>query len=425
MIETINILKGQEKYLTGKIDKMNRKALKINCPEMTLTFGEEFVQKWTDEYGRKHVTVKVPATLDYEIPIIDGWKLISVFDAYQAEPKIQKDIEGNCRAPGPFETIVTTSTVPGETLPISAADKKEIHCDHCGHNRNRNHSMLMQNVHTDEYMEVGSTCIRDFFGHDPVAFMRYASWSFEGMINEIPEEESEFQGGGRVTFLDLKETLIYASATIRKYGWMSKGKAYEQSCGSTADEVIEQMFPPSSMAEADRVKIDDRDKEIAEKTIEYFISNPDLTNDYVNNCNKICRIGYVPFKHLGLTVSMIPSYNRTVFEKKDAAADTSEFVGNTGDKLKDIEAEVVYSKELQGDYGVKVLYIFKGTDGNTYKTFYSGTKWTAYQGDEVIIAGTVKAHNEYKGKKATMLTRCFAKVTKEANEENWQAAEAA
>ena len=412
MIETLNILKGQEKYLTEKIAKMNRKAVKIDCPEMTLTFGEDIVQKWTDEYGRKRVTIKVPATLDYEIPIIDGWKLISTFDAYQTVPTETK----------PSEVIVTTSTVPGETLPISAADKTEIHCDHCGHNRYRTHSMLMQNVHTDEYMEVGSTCIRDFFGHDPVAFMRYASWSFEGLVNELPEEEAGFGGGGRITALDLNELLIYTSATIRKYGWMSKGKAYETGQGSTADEVMEQMFPPTSMKEADRITIEDRDKEVAEAAVKHWIDNPDLGNDYVNNCNKLARLGYVPFKHLGLAVSMVPSYNRAAFELKDAAEDTSEFVGTPGDKLTGIEAEVVFSKELASDYGPKVLYIFKGKDGNTYKTFYSGSKWTAYAGDEVILNGTVKAHNDYKGKKATMLTRAFAKVTKEANEENWQGA---
>jgi hypothetical protein len=124
-------------------------------------------------------------------------------------------------------------------------------------------------------------------------------------------------------------------------------------------------------------------------------------------------LGYVPYKHWGLTVSMLPSAQRALAEAKAAADDTSEYVGTTGDKLQGIEAECVFQRDLHSDWGVKTLYIFKGTDGNAYKTFYTGNKWSAMTGDTVLINGTVKAHDEYKGKKSTLLTRCFAKVTKD------------
>lgn len=409
MIETINILKGQEDYLQEKIDKLNRKAIKIGCPVMTLTFGEDIIRKYRDEYGRKRVSVKVPATLDYEIPIIDGFELISTFDIYPTAP----DADGN------VENIVTTSTVPGRDLPTKYLDKKEIHCDHCGHNRFRTHSMLMRDVNTGEYKEVGSTCIRDFFGHDPVAFMRWASWDFEGMVNELPEEEAGFGENRNIRFLDLTETLIYTSAVIRKFGWMSKSKAYQTGKEwTTYEEVLLQMFPPTDLKENDRVKIDDRDKEIAEATIAHFAGDDiDLTNDYLSNCNKMTALGYVPMKHVGLTVSMVPSYQRAAAEKKNADESTSEFVGQIWDKLNGIEATVAFSKEINTDYGVSVLYIFKDAAGNDYKTFYTGSKWTCYEGDEVILTGTVKDHQVYQGKKATMLTRCSVKVTKEAEED--------
>jgi hypothetical protein len=404
MIETLDIQAYNKADLADKIAKLNRKAIKIGCPEITLTFGDDIVTKWTDEFGRKHVQVSVPATIDYEIPIIDGWKLISTFDIYAAPESVATS------------SVVTTSTVPGETVPTEFLNKTEIHCDHCGHDRRRNHSMLMQNVDTGEYKEVGSTCVKDFFGHDPVAFLRWASWTFEGIINELPEEEGFGKGGG-CNITDLKETLIYSSATIRDFGWMSKGKAYERGeSWNTADEVENQMFNAKYLNADQKVKIIDRDADVADATIKYFseLTDADLTNDYMANCHKMTVLGYVPNKHMGLVVSMVPSAQRALAEKKEAAADTSEFVGSIGDKLKGIEAEVVFSKELFSDFGVKILYIFKGADGNAYKTFYTGNKWNAYEGDKVILNGTVKAHDEYKGKKATMLTRCFAKVTKEA-----------
>jgi hypothetical protein len=276
--------------------------------------------------------------------------------------------------------------------------------------------MLMLNIRSGQYKEVGSTCIRDFFGHDPVAFMRWASWSFESLIGSLPEEEGF--GGSKRGPEDLRETLIFTSATIRMYGWMSKGKAYKEGKEwFTAEEVANQMSPFVTMKESERVKADDRDREAADATIEYFtkLTDMELTNDYMANCHKMTVLGYVPYKHWGLTVSMLPSAQRALAERKAAADDTSEYVGTIGDKLKGIEAECVFAKDLHSDWGVKTLYIFKGTDGNAYKTFYTGDKWGAYEGDIVTLNGTVKSHDEYKGKKATMLTRCFAKVTNEAN----------
>jgi hypothetical protein len=405
MNETLEIQKYKAAALADKIDKLNRKAAKIGCPTMTLTIGEDIVRNWTDEFGCRQIQVTVEATLDYEIPIIDGWKLISTFDIYAA-----------ANAGEEYIPVVTTSTVPGETLPPGYLIKTEIHCDHCGHNRRRTHSMLMLHIETGEYKEVGSTCVKDFFGHDPVAFMRWASWSFEALINEIPEDKDEFAKG--ISFAGLKETLIYTSATIRKFGWMSKGKAFEQGKDwNTADEVQNQMFNAKYLNASERVEIEDRDIALAEATIKYFSELSDISNDYMANCHKMTVLGYVPSKHMGLTVSMVPTAKRAIAQAKEAAADTSEFVGTIGDKLAGIEAEVVFSTELASDYGPKILYIFKGTDGNTYKTFYTGSKWEAYEGDKVTLNGTVKKHDVYNGKKATLLTRCFAKVTADGSPE--------
>jgi hypothetical protein len=417
MIETMLIKSHNKDNLTDKINTLNKKAVKIGCLPMTLTFGDDIVTKYFDEDTQRTVVeVTCDATLDYEIPIIDGWKLISTFDIYTARqeaPEIsdldrRTGIEADIPCGDVYVSVVTTSTVPGETVPTAFLNKDEIHCDHCGHNRRRNHSMLMMNVDTNEYKEVGSTCVKDFFGHDPVAFMRWASWDFETMVGELPEDEAGFGNGVSVT--DLKETLIYAAATIRDFGWMSKGKAYDEGKDwNTAYEVENQMFN-KNISECDRVKIDiEKDRATAEATIKYF-SEVDTDNDYMMNCNKMVVLGYVPAKHMGLVVSMVPSAHRALAKVREAKDDTSEFVGNVGDKLKGIKAEVVFLRELQTDYGVSVLYIFAGTDGNTYKTFYTGSTWSVDEGDKVTLNGTVKKHDTYDGKKATLLTRVNVKI---------------
>jgi hypothetical protein len=73
----------------------------------------------------------------------------------------------------------------------------------------------------------------------------------------------------------------------------------------------------------------------------------------------------------------------------------------------EIKVLCVWSREFRTDYGLSVLYIFvEEATGNKFKTFYSGHKWTVYQGETMILKGTVKGHETYKGEKSTSLTRC-------------------
>ena len=119
------------------------------------------------------------------------------------------------------------------------------------------------------------------------------------------------------------------------------------------------------------------------------------------------EIEYVPFKHMGIVCSMIPVYQRHLADLKAAEADSSEHVGEEKDRIWDIKAEVVFKTYTSSDFGTSRLYIFQGEDGNRYKCFYTGATWSAEQGDKVLLTGTVKKHEIYRGKKATMLTRCI------------------
>lgn len=71
-----------------------------------------------------------------------------------------------------------------------------------------------------------------------------------------------------------------------------------------------------------------------------------------------------------------------------------------------MSVECVFDVTVNSMYGTSELYIFVDKDGNKYKTFYSGRGWECETGDKVTLKGTVKKHEEYKGEKATMLTRC-------------------
>lgn len=397
--ETYSIHKSELKKVKKAIDAINRKAKKIGCNPISLSFGAEYKVERRTDYGRKYFIFMVNATVEYEIPKIDGWELISTFDIYA----------------GKANDVVMTSTVPNKTIPPEYLNKTEIHCDHCGHNRNRTHSMLMYNADEARYSEVGSTCIKDFFGHDPSGLLLYAGFDFQGMVGEMDEADDFVVGGRGVSATDLLETLIYTSATIRKFGWVSKKVAFEKSIQATADETLHQMYPPKNMRDDDKIEIEARDTEFAKGCIAYFAElNPPTTNDYLWNCKKVSELGYVPLKHIGLVCSMLPVYQRYMADLKSAEGDTSEHVGTIKDRLKLIPATVSFKKYISSDWGTSCLYVFNGDDSNNYKCFYTGTIWDFEVDDRVLVTGTIKKHEIFKGRKATMLSRCI--VTKEVTD---------
>ena len=391
--ETFPIHKSEIKRVKNGIAAINRKAKKIDCDPIKLTFGDEYKVQRTTDYGRKYFIFMIDATVKYELPIINGWELICTFDIYTGKDN---------------KSVVMTSTVPDKTVPPEYLNKTEIHCDHCGHTRNRTHSMLMHHTETGNYKEVGSTCIKDFFGHDPSRLLIYAGLDFSVMFKDEGHEDGFAVGGRGISATDLLETLIYTSATIRKYGWTSKKKAFEESIQATADELLNQMFPNPNMRDELKVELQERDKTIAEGCIAYFAElKPPTGNDYLWNCIKVAELGYVPLKHIGLVASMIPVYQRHLADLKAAEGDTSTHIGNIKDRLKEIPATVTFKKYFASDFGTSALYIFQGNDDNTYKCFYTGTTWDFEVDDKVLLTGTVKKHDIYKGKKSTMLSRCI------------------
>jgi hypothetical protein len=430
--ETIEIQQDRKGYLIEKIEKLNKKARKLNCPEMVLTFGAERI-RYELQDGRHldkadydnlvgdlnnpnssfrplatNLTVKrtyilIETTLDYEIPIIDGWELICTFDIEEIPDE---------------EPMVLTSKVPDKTIPAEFLNKTEIHCDHCGWNRRRHHSMLMRNIESGEFKEVGSTCIKDFFGHSPRNFLWMAQISFSDIMSQI---ERDHGGAGNFNnyAYDFGTFMGMTAACIREYGWRSRGVAYEHGGCSTSDYVTEQLNPPTRLPRDWKwIEITDEDKELAKATIDHFLALDPEDNDYLVNCCKVAKLGYVPVKQIGVACSMVQTYkkhNKLVQEK--AARPVSNWVGEVGDKLADIIVTCVYETYVESQFGTSHLFIFVDADGNKYKTFYSGHTWNAKSDGSIYnLKGTVKKHEEYKGDKSTMLTRCKAEFLKDETE---------
>lgn len=97
-------------------------------------------------------------------------------------------------------------------------------------------------------------------------------------------------------------------------------------------------------------------------------------------------------------------------DKLRAAESPSEYVGQVGDKIQ-LTLTYTHTAAWENSYGgywsnnVTFLHTFKDENGNVF-TWKTGNCIEADYGDKLVVKGTIKDHNEYKGIKQTVLTRC-------------------
>lgn len=86
----------------------------------------------------------------------------------------------------------------------------------------------------------------------------------------------------------------------------------------------------------------------------------------------------------------------------------SQFVGEIGERLRDIPMQVRNIGGFDSAYGYKWVYTFEDNDGNVYSWFTTSQQAVSV-GMKCIVTGTIKAHVEYKSVFTTQLNRCVIK----------------
>ncbi len=86
----------------------------------------------------------------------------------------------------------------------------------------------------------------------------------------------------------------------------------------------------------------------------------------------------------------------------------SQFVGEIGERLRDIPMRVRNIGGYNSAYGYKWVYTFEDNDGNVYSWFTTSQQAVSV-GMNCIVTGSIKAHVEYKSVFTTQLNRCIIK----------------
>lgn len=341
----------------------------------TVTTRTEFTEP--NEFGvRAEVTYLI---VEGDSPRFDGWTFVAKVEYVNGDP------------------IVTGSPYyEGEQVDRSTLSPNT--CDHCGIKTRRSKTVIVEK--DGERKQVGTTCLKDFLGHDfTVAWVKDPFGEFD--------EEGGYRTGPLMFPVDY--TLALAACVIRQAGFVpasaedkapTKGEVALLYGLGKADWVAEARRKYGTPTEAD--------KATAREALTFGQA---MTggSDYALNLKAVIKETLFAEKYLGLVVSLAGVYLRSKGEeaqrKAEADAITEALYAEPKTKVEFEKATVgrIIGFETQWGYSEIVTFV---ADGYRFKWMTSAAPEFLTEGMTVSLKGTVKGLDEYQGQVSTQLLRC-------------------
>ena len=365
--------------LEFKVARLNVRFRKLGCqPMVCTTLGSSEVRYPGKHWYDPDIYVKM-----YEVQIsypsfkIDGWKVVGTID----------HVEG---------------LVHGDNVPAHYRDSAP-RCDHCHVERNRNTTVILQNEETQEYKQIGTNCLALYLGIDgAVAALMSDEKKLIAALYSEDEDAEERMRRGRAEFR-LQSYLSFVAMSIRLAGWVSSTEAHNSYKVSTANHAI------SLMQDADNEKKEtlptEDDRKRAQDAIDWAKEIGSNESDYMLNIRSIARNEYCTNKSFGYAASILSAYSKAQKVQAEQDASPSRHFAAVGAKISLPVTCTFVSDGILTDYGWLYINSFVDASGNVI-VWKSSTRADL---GKFTLKATVKANDEYKGIKQTVVTR--AKLT--------------
>lgn len=326
---------------------------------------------------------------------------------------------------GDYAFVARLEVTPSGTLvdgvPGVALEPRWMHwggdCEHCKVSRVRRHLFVVADT-AGRQIAVGRSCLRAFLGMDTPSSIaaHFAFWA------EVTG--GEFGGFGKAPYMvPVMEILSLTATAVRLHGWCSVSAAETSGGEATAVRVACYLGPrprptrdqygvPDDSAgqdwDAAHAARSDADEEVAQKVYEYVRDGLAATSSYAHNLKVLFHAGAIlEPKRLRIVVSAYGTWARTQERPAAAPQVMSEWVGEVGARLRNLEAIFEGSVVIgSNEFGDVVLNRFRTTTGDRLKWF-SGRSVRLPDGTPVRLTGTVKKHDSYNGQRETLLSRCI------------------
>lgn len=385
--------------LEKKLAHIEAKCRKYGCEFHYERIGEEF-REVEDTYGNKcnvrFILVEAEGTA-----IVDGWRFVAVIDHHE---------NGNVIRQYDYDIEVPTKYRTTDCV-----------CEHCNTFRNRKDTCLVYNDSTQEWKQVGKTCLQSFTdGLSASMVALHTSWQ-----DELVQVDGTLGTWDKQSYryYPIEDLLMYGCECIQHFGYQKSGswdrptgwRSFEYyefiELGKHFPEKVENMMKSEISSFGFKAKTD-YNIELSNKALEWIRSVDVSDNLYLHNLQVICKSGYVKSRDIPLLISLIPAYNRNVkqdeFRQKreaelESSREQSKHVGNIKDKLIIDVSDCTLVTSWDTQYGTSFLYRFVDKENNDF-IWITGISVEVDKVKSVI--GTVKEHSEYNGVKQTVLTRC-------------------
>lgn len=290
-------------------------------------------------------------------------------------------------------------------------------CEHCNSKRPRKELYIIHNVKTDEFKQVGSSCLMLYTNGLNAEYVA----SYINGITEL-EEFDGYVGGGAKYYIPVNEVIEYATEIINKIGYFNSNSNLPtkylvgemisgiRSFGDKVEKVNEMLVEHKFEIYFNKSDFHKDDtEETAEKIIEYYLG---LENDseFINNVQVILKDGYVEWHNLGFLCYLPEGYFKYIQKEIEKAKrievdEKSNHFGEVGKRYKDIN---VYRMEMltcfDTQYGC--MYIYKIVLDSGDILIWKTSNWIDDYVKAQSITFTVKEHSEYNGIQQTEVTRC-------------------
>jgi len=340
---------------------------------------------------------------------------------------------------------------PGQQIPIDMVNMEKSECDHCHKNIYRKKTVFIQKIKDGSIIKVGGTCIKNYLGYDYEKVLTYLtdiSFISESWDNDGGgfDDDYDGMGGGRWV-----EDTVSVNEIIRYYIWWYKNRGYMSK--STAEKInskkmeenpnpnIKLVSSTSQSVQGDvsyantppRINnrdeysswkdfcndvyyprletIRDNDPQIQD-VIDYIEENKE--NNFLFNASNFIKMGYVKTRLIYYISGACSFYFGKLYAN---IKQESEWVGVIGEKMKLENLEIIHIGGFETQYGWSNVYKLKDQNGNIFTKFgiinpkfvvkKSNMEDTQniYVGDIISAIAEIKNHDEYMGKKQTVLGR--------------------
>lgn len=378
-----------------------KKTIQIKRNPYALNEFKQAFEKIERKADRYNVARPVITKIEEDIATINNVE----FEVYLIEIEQEEEIKvGNYTLIGVnrrnINEFIYTNIHQEIVAPKEVQEK--IECQHCNTNRRRNNYFILQNKDTKEFISVGATCCKDFFGVDIE--------KLNNRLITIVDELSELSEMAiRYTKSDVTRTVWTLIKLIAIYEVQSDLKKIPYSTHKDRVKRLMEGLDEYVMSQ----EIDEIERYIEENRKELEVQAEELTNEiskldpkgneYIENLQKIL-VGkeYMDRKFINyILYSYILILNKKKAEQ-DKNKKPSEYVGEVGQKI-NTTLTVAKAMKFDGYYGISYMYIMEDPSNNI---FVWNTQKELEEDTTYNVRGVIKGYKEYKGVKQTVITRC-------------------